>query len=137
MAHAFAGRSRHTGYETDHRLCHVVLDPAGTVLFILTADLPDHDHCISVRVVVEHPHDIDVLQAVDRIASNAYTGGLSDVRELTHGFVGQRAGTRYDAHPAFLVDVSRHDADLDFVGRNDTRTVRTDQHGPFSLHAPP
>src|SRR5882724_4485137 len=121
MAHAFAGRSRHTGDETDHGLCHVVLDPAGTVLFILTAVLPDHDHCISVRVIVEHPHDIDVLQAVDRIASTAVTRGLPAVRELTHGFVGQRAGPRYDTHPACLVDVSRHDADLDLVGRNDTR----------------
>src|SRR5882724_5706608 len=137
MTHAFARRSRDTGDETHHRLGHVVFDPACAALFVVTADLAYHDHCIRIRVVVEHPHDIDVLQTVDRITANTDAGRLPDVRQLTHGFVGQGTGTRYDANPALLVNMPGHDADLDFVRRNDPWTVGADQHGAFALHCAP
>src|ERR1700730_10289082 len=115
MTHAFTGRSRYTGDEAHHRLGHVVLDPACAALLVVTADLADHDHCIRIRVIVEHPHDVKVLQTIDRITANADAGRLPDVRQLTHGLVGQGAGTRYDANPALLVNMAGHDADLDFV----------------------
>ena len=39
-------------------------------------------------------------------------------RSTADRFIGQRAGTRYDADAAFLMDVAGHDADLAFAGRD-------------------
>ena len=68
-------------------------------------------------IVVEQPHDVDVLQAVDRIAADADAGRLSEpqVHQLADRLVGERAGTRHDADAALLVDVPGHDADLDLI----------------------
>jgi hypothetical protein len=38
---------------------------------VRAADLADHDDRIGVRIVVEQAHDVDVLQAVDRVAADA------------------------------------------------------------------
>ena len=63
------------------------------------------------------------------IAADADRGGLPDAarRQLIHRLVGQRARARHDADVAFLVNVRRHDADLAPAGRDDARTVRSDQ----------
>ena len=75
--------------------------------------------------------DVDVLQTVDRVTTDADSRRLAEAEfgQLTDGFVGQRAGARNDADAAFLVDVARHDADLHFVRGDETRAVRAEQQG--------
>src|SRR3989338_7899785 len=136
MAHALAFRRGNARDETDYRLLHVVLDPARAFFLVAAADLADHDDRIGIRVVVEQLHHIDMLHAVDRIAADADAGRLPHAQrgELPDRLVSQRAGARYHADAALLVDVPRHDADLDFVRRNQPRTVRPDQYGALALH---
>ena len=121
MAHALAGRGSYAGDEADDRFFHVDFAPFGGFGFVGAADLADHDDRLGVRVVVEGAHDVDVFQAVDRVPANAHSAGLaqSDFGQL-HCLVGQRAGAADDADAASPVDVARHDADLDFFGRDQT-----------------
>src|SRR3569623_429589 len=129
MAHALAGRRSDAGDEADHRLFHVVLDPVSGIGFVGPADFTDHDDGIGLRVVIEHFHDVDVLQSVDRIAADANRGRLSQSQcgQLAYCLIGQRAGTRDHADATFLVDMTRHDTDLDFIRRNQPRAVRPEQ----------
>src|SRR5690606_36671820 len=137
MPHALARRGGDAGDEADHGLSHVVLDPARGVLLVGAADLADHDDGIGVGVVVEHLHDVDVLQAVHRVAADADGRRLADAKlgELAHRLVGERARARDDAHAPLLVDVARHDADLDLARRDDARAVRADEERPAALLA--
>src|ERR1700678_1301713 len=43
VAHAFPRRRGDAGNEADYRLLHVFLDPVRTSLFVVPADLADHD----------------------------------------------------------------------------------------------
>src|SRR5258706_8873258 len=117
VAHALARRRGNAGDEADHRLLHVGLDPLRGVLLIGAADLAHHDDCFGLRVVVEHLQHVDVLDAVDRVSADADAGGLpeAEVHELADRLVGERARALHHADPAFLVDVARHGADLEFV----------------------
>ncbi len=47
----------------------------------------------------------------------------ADLGELGDRFVGQRAGARDDTDASLAVDVTGHDADLDFVRRDQTGAV--------------
>ena len=136
MAHALARRRGHAGDEADHRLSHVGLDPARAVFLVGAADLADHDHRFGLRIVVEHLHHVEVLQAVDRVAADADARRLAEaeLHQLADRFVGQRARARHHADAALLVDVARHDADLDFVGRDHAGAVGTDQQRLAALH---
>src|SRR5579859_1743571 len=137
MSHPLAGRRRDACDETDHRLLHVLLDPSGAGLFVVAADLSDHDDGVGIRVRVEHLHDVDMFEAVDGIAADADAGRLAqpEFHELPHRFIGQRsrAGNHPDA--PLLVDVARHDADLDLVGGDDAGAVGTDEQCFLPLHA--
>src|SRR5712691_12498629 len=137
MAHALAGRRRDAGNKADHGLFHVGFDPTRTGLLGVAADLAHHDHRIGVGVVVEHLHDIDVFESVDRVAADAYAGRLAQptLHQLTHRLVGQCARARNDANAPLLVYLAGHDADLDLVRRDDAWTVGTDEDGVFALHA--
>src|SRR5882724_2184253 len=136
MAHALARRRRDAGDEADDGLLHVRLHPARGILLVRAADLAHHDHRFGLRVVVEHLQNVDVLDAVDRIAADADAGGLAEAElgELADGFISERAGARHDADRPPLVDVPRHDADLDLVRRDDARAVRPDEQGALALH---
>ena len=70
-----------------------------------------------------------MLESIDRIAPNTNSRGLTETQrgELSDRFIGQRTGARHHTDAALFVDVSRHDADLDFIGRDQTRTVRSKQ----------
>src|SRR5690606_39598776 len=105
VAHALARRRRDAGDKTDHRFFHVGLDPARAFFLVRAADLADHDHRFGLRVIIEHFHHIDVLQAIDRIAADADAGRLAETyfHRLTDRLVSQRAGTRYHADRAFFV----------------------------------
>ena len=95
MTHALTSRCCHTRDKANHRFFHVVLDPVGRVSLIRTTDLTDHDHRVRFRIIVEHLHDIDVLQTVDRVAANADCRGLPQTErgQLSNGFIGQRTRT--------------------------------------------
>src|SRR5271165_120014 len=90
VAHALSRRRRDARNESDHRLLHVVPYPARAGFLVVAADFSHHDHGVGLRVLVEHPHHIDMLQAVDRIAADADAGGLaeSQFHQLTHRLVG-------------------------------------------------
>ena len=65
------------------------------------------------------------------IAADADAGRLAQSHSggLAHRLIGKRAGARYNANLAALVNVAGHDADLAFVRRDDAGTVRADQAG--------
>ena len=134
MAHALAGRRGHASDEADDGLLHVGLAPACGVGFIGAADFADHDHGVGIRIVVEGAHHVDVLQTVDRVATDANGAGLAqaDFGELGHGFIGQRAGAADHADAALAVDVAGHDADLDFFRRDQAGAVRAQQQGALA-----
>src|SRR5215203_2032580 len=123
MSHAFARRGRDAGDEADYRFLHVGLDPTRAVFLIGSADFADHDDCFGSGIVVEHFHDVYVLQAVDRITADADARRLSQalLAQLPDRLVGERAGTRDHADRTLLVNVPRHDADFDFIRRDYTR----------------
>ena len=106
-----------------HRLGDEARDMRSRGFFIAAADLADHDDAFGLRIAFEQFDDVDEIHAAHRIAADADAGALAeaDLRGLVHGFVGERAGTRHDAHAAALVDEARHDADLAFIRRDDAR----------------
>ncbi len=131
MAHALARRRGDARDEADHRLFHVGFAPARGFGFVRAADLADHDDRIGIGVVVERPHDVDVLETVDRVATDAHRAALAqpEFGDLRHRLVSERARARDDADATLAVNVSGHDADLDFIGRNQAGTVRPEQQG--------
>ena len=78
-----------------------------------------------------------MLQSIDRIAADAYTGRLaqSTLHQLTDRLVGQCSRARDDANAPLLVYLARHDADLDLVGSDDAWTVGTNKDRLLALHA--
>src|SRR5678815_4220412 len=136
VAHAFARRRGNARDEADHGLLHVRLDPACAVLFVRTADFADHDDRFGIRIVVEHFHDVDVLQPVDRVAADADARRLAEplLAQLADRFIGERARPRYHADRPFFVDMAEHDADLDLVRRDYARAVGADQFRALALH---
>src|SRR6267378_3359879 len=137
VAHAFPRRRGDAGDEADDRFFHVVLRPARRDLLVRAADLAHHDHRLGLRVFVEHAQNVEVLQSVDRIAADADAARLaeSDFHQLPDRFISQRPGARHDSHRPLLVDVARHDADLDLVGRDHAGAVRPDEQRSLALHA--
>ena len=136
MPHTFAGRCGDPGDKTDHRLFHVVLDPARAFLLVAAADLADHDHRVGLRVVIEQLHHIQMFQAVDRVAAYAHTGRLPQAQcaQLTDRFISQRTGTRHHADAPLAMDMTGHDADLDLIRRDQPRTIRPDQQRALARH---
>jgi hypothetical protein len=95
VAHALAGRGAVTpAMKPTTGLLHVGLAPAGGFGFVRAADFANHDDGVGVRIVVEGLHHVDVLQAIDRVATDADGAGLAqaDFGQLRHGFIRQRAG---------------------------------------------
>ncbi len=76
-------------------------------------------------------HCIELGSAVDWVAADADTGGLTVTAlcELVNGFVSQCAGARDHTDATWLVDVARHDADLTFARCDDSWAVWSDQAG--------
>src|SRR5882672_6301622 len=71
-----------------------------TIRFLVrAADLADHHHRFRRRIGVEELEHIEMFESVDRIAADANCGRLaqSQLRQLSHRFVGERAGSRYPA----------------------------------------
>ena len=129
MAHALAGRGGDTSDIADHRLGDVLADELRSIFLGRAADLADHDDALGLRVVLKQAQAVDEAHAVNGIAADADAGALAEARTrgLMHGFIGQGAGTRHDTDAAWLVNGTRHDADLTFTRRDDARAVGSDQ----------
>jgi hypothetical protein len=129
VAHALAGRRGDAGDEADDGLLHVRLaqraasassgPPISPIM--MTASVSG-----SSLNSLQH---VDVLQAVDRVAADADSRRLAEAEfsQLPDGFIGERARARHHADAALAMDVTGHDADLDFVGRDDAGAVRAQQ----------
>ena len=93
MAHAFARRCGHTGDKADDGLFHVELAPAGGFGLVGSADFANHDDGVGIGVVVKGAHHVDVLEAIDGVATNTNCRRLAqtDFGQLRHGFIGERA----------------------------------------------
>src|SRR5665811_1630722 len=133
MAHAPPRRRGAPGDEADGRLLAaapgLVLEELRGILLGRAADFADHDDRLGLRIGQEQFQHRDEFGALDRITADADRGGLPQVLAagLEHRLVGQRAGTRDDAHFARLEDVARHDADLAFARRHHARAIGADQ----------
>ena len=70
-----------------------------------------------------------MVGADDGIAADADGRRLADatLSQLEDRFVGQRAGAGNDADVSFYVYATRHDADLAFSGRDDSRAIGPNQ----------
>ena len=57
------------------------------------SDIRDESNKDGIRVVIEHAHDIDMLEPIDRVAADAYCSGLAQTEfgQLANRLVGQRA----------------------------------------------
>ena len=120
MAHALASRCCHAGDETHNRLFHVGFAPARGIGFVWPANLTNHDHGVGFGVLIEQAHDVNMLEAVDRVSAGAYRAGLAqaDFGQLGYSLVGQGAGAADHTNAALAVDVAGHDANFDLVGRD-------------------
>src|SRR3546814_2130561 len=79
--------------------------------FVRPTDFADHDHCVGIGIVVEHLQHVDVLQAIDGVATNTHSGRLAQAQfsQLRHSFVCQRAGAadRSEEHTSELQSLMR------------------------------
>src|SRR5699024_6662120 len=107
--------------------------------FVRAADFADHDDGIGIRIFVEHLEDVHVLEPVDGIATNAHGRRLPqpEFGDLGNGFISERARTADYTNAALAVNMTGHDADLDFVGRDQARADGSKQQRllVFSTHA--
>src|SRR2546428_5039677 len=115
MAHALPRRGGAPADEADDRLAEISADHAlGGGLFVAAADLTDHDHGASRRILLEQAQHLAERQPEDRIATNADRRGLphaAPTQALDH-LLGHRAAARHDAHGTLPIDVVGNDADL-------------------------
>src|SRR5579872_7087615 len=129
VAHPLARRCGHTCDVGDDRLAHVLADVTRRGLLTRPSDLADENDALGAGVALKEIQHVDEAHARHRVAADAYATALTEAGagRLKHGFVGQRARTGDDPDGAFLVNEARHDADLAFLGSNDTGTIGTDQ----------
>jgi hypothetical protein len=123
----WGGETRDVGHD---RFGHVFGDVGGGALLGVAPDLADHDDEVGGRVLFEGRDRIDVGGADHRIAADADARRESDVRELVHELVGERARLGDEAEPAGPGDVGRGDADVRLAGRDDAGAVRADEPDP-------
>ncbi len=84
------------------------------MLLLPASDLSDHDDSFGLRVLKELREHIYEIRSIERVSSDAYTCGLSEVDcgGLMDGFVRQSATAGNDADLTRAVNVTGHDADL-------------------------
>ena len=118
-----------TGDEPHHRFLHVGFDVFSGLLLGISADFADHDNRVRVRIGVEHFDSVEEAGADNGIAADADAGRLpyAQPRELIDSFVSQSPAAADHPDVAFFMYAARHDADLALAGRDDARTVRSDE----------
>ena len=135
VTHSPAGRCSHTSDEAHHWLCIctrvVLLQVLGGLLLSFTSNLSNHDDSLGLGIVDETLETVNEVRAVEGIASNADTEGLSKTHHgrLVDSFICEGARPGDNPNAARLVDVAWHDANLASSWRNDARAVGTDQPG--------
>ena len=77
MTHALTCWCRDACNKANHRLFHVLFGPQCSVDFVRSADFADHDDGIGVGVVVKQLEHINVLQAIDWIATDTNSTRLT------------------------------------------------------------
>ena len=77
MAHAFARRRSDTRNKTNDRFFHIGFAPLCGICFVWSADFANHDDGVGIRIVIKCLHHIDVLQAIDGVATNTDSTGLA------------------------------------------------------------
>ena len=136
MTHATPWRRGRTGNESGNRLLAIFLGPTRGFNLGIAANFADQNDGFGFRVFVEHLKHIEMRGAIDRITSNAHAGALAitELRQLPHSFIGQRAGTRNHTDIAALVNVSRRNANaatamafLTATRRHQSRAVWPDE----------
>src|SRR4051794_4417448 len=94
------------------------------------------------RIGREHFDDVEVGSAIDRVAADADTRGLSQsaAGQLPHGFISERPAARDNPDVASLVNVARGDPNaaaamgvLAFTRRNNAGAVRTNKPRRFAF----
>src|SRR6185295_9854054 len=108
----------------------------GAVLFVAASNLTNHDYRFGLRIVIEQPHHIEVLETVHWVSPNPHAAGLPQalLHQLPDCLVGEGAGARHHTHRPPFVDMARHDANLDLVGCDHAGAVGADQLGASGLH---
>src|SRR5688572_8231785 len=129
VPHSASRRRCLSGNERHYRLLHVPPDVLRRLLLRVAADLADQHNGFGLGIAIEQLQRVHEIRADDGIAADADGRRLPDaaLRELVHGFVGQRARARDDADISLLMDPSRHNAKLRLPRRDDAGAVRTDE----------
>ena len=133
MAHTAAWRRSASGDKARHWLFTALLGFVDQELrgffFCAAADFTDHDDRLGGIVGQEQFKAINEVGAIDRVAANADRRGLAKAFGccLEHGFIGQCARTRHNAHRSCRENAAGHDTDFAFAWRQYTGAVWTDQ----------
>src|SRR6185503_9299890 len=133
VPHTTSGRRGLASYECYDRFRHVLLCERRCLFLRRATDLADHHDAYRLIIFLEQSQRIDVRRAHDRIATDTDRRGLPEAErsQLTDSLVRQRSGARDDADVSLAMNVSRHDSDLALAGRDDARTVWTNQARRF------
>ena len=136
VAHALAGRRGDAGDEADDRLLMLSfahsaavsssvppISPIITTASVSGSSLNSFRMSMCLRPLTGSPP----MPTARRLAE-------AELGQLPDRFVGERARARHDADAALAMDVPRHDADLDLVGRDDAGAVRPEQQRLPALH---
>src|SRR5579864_2362757 len=129
MTHAASRRRRLPGDKRNHRLLHMLFYIGSRGLFRVAANFADHNDRVRFLIFIEQFQRVDKVCPDDRISADPDRRRLANaaLRQLEHGFVRQRARARHNADVSFFMNMSGHNADLGFAGRNDSRTIRPNQ----------
>src|SRR6476619_4173168 len=114
MTHGLSGRSREACDVGEDGLRHVLPDIASRLLLFVTADLPDKDDQLRLRIRFEPLEDVDERRADDRVATDADDGRVSksQPRELVADLIRERPRSRNEADRARGEDLCRDDSDV-------------------------
>src|SRR5258708_7187646 len=131
MAHPLAGRRGNAGDVRDDGFAHMLAYEGGGGLFVASADLAHHHNALGLCISLEQSQDIDEVHAAHRISAYTHTGALTQsvVGRLEYCLIGEGTRPGNNAYPPLLVNESRHDADLAFLGPDDAGAIRADEPG--------
>src|SRR6185369_327594 len=105
-----------------------------SLLFGSSTNLADHHNGIGLWIFLKQSQRIDKVCSNYRVSADPDRGRLTEpkVSKLMNSFVSESSTSRHDAYAAFSVNMTRHDSDLAFAGRDDSGTIRTNQSS-FSI----
>src|SRR5699024_10528905 len=130
MAHGLSFRRGKSGDVRNDWLGHILRDVVGCVLLSIAADLANHHDCLGVRIPLELFNRSNVSGTNDWITADTNAGGKSDVRQLVHHLIGQRAGFGYQADGTWLRrSLGRDNSRIRLTWSDEPRAVRANDAG--------